>query len=58
MCDADLIERKNLIVFMGYWFDILNGKSKSKSQELVREIHNYLEFYKYQTLLNFLKTLK
>lgn len=54
---CDLISEKNLMRFMGYWFDILNGDKKSKSPQLLAQIHEYLIFYGYTELKEFLNNL-
>jgi hypothetical protein len=55
LCRCDLISEKNFILFMEYWFNILSGESMSKNRELVEQIHKYLEFYNYGSLLYFIK---
>lgn len=54
MSKAGLVERESLIIFMEYWLNILSGESKNKPYELIEAIRNYLEFYEYYDLLNFI----
>jgi len=51
---SKLISKENLILFLEYWFDILSGYANNKKRELVEQIHNYLTFYGYTNLLNFI----
>lgn len=54
MSKVKLIEKKNLIMFLQYWFRILKGNNKNKSEELVKQINNYLNFYGYEELYEFI----
>lgn len=58
MSEVGLIDRENLTLFLEYWFKILSGESKSKSVKIVEAIRNYLEFYGYETLIEFLDDYK
>ena len=51
---SKLIEEKNLVLFLEYWFDILSGDSHSKDRELVEQFHKYMDFYNYKNLYIFL----
>ncbi len=51
---SNLISKKNLILFMDYWFKILSGESNNKKTDVVKQIHIYLNFYGYDHLYNFL----
>ena len=50
-----LVDKKNLKKFLQYWVNILNGTNKNKPESFVKTIGNYLSFYKYEEVLNFLK---
>jgi hypothetical protein len=52
--DCGLIDHKNLKRFLKYWVDILNGDKKNKPKELVQTIQDYLEFYGYEDVLEFI----
>lgn len=54
MSKAKLIKKENLIMFMEYWFRIIKGNKTSKTQELVKQINNYLVFYGYDDLYEFI----
>ena len=54
MSKTNLVSKENLILFMGYWLDILSGRSKNKPHELILQIHKYLEFYGYDELKKFI----
>jgi len=46
--DTGLIDQKDTIRFLGYYLDILSGKRKSKSNEFVFQLKNYMDFYGYE----------
>jgi hypothetical protein len=50
-----LVDEKNLKKFLVYWMNILNGKSNNKPKLFTDIIHEYLIFYGYQDVLNFIK---
>ena len=49
-----LISEDNLILFLEYWFEILSGNKKNKDKKIIEQIHNYMSFYGYKTLLEFI----
>jgi hypothetical protein len=51
---SKLISEENLILFLEYWFDILSGYVHNKKRNNTEQIHNYLQFYGYLHLYNFL----
>ena len=51
MAETGLIDGDNLKKFLSYWIEILNGHRSSKSNELRKQIKNYLSFYSYDTLI-------
>lgn len=55
LCKSKLISEKNFKLFYEYWLNILSGRKQSKSRELKEQIHNYLDFYGYDHLLQFIK---
>ena len=56
MSEAKIVSEKNLRKNLDYWFDILNGKSATKPKELIDAIENYLDFYGYDELKEFIKS--
>lgn len=54
MSKAELINEENLKMFLDYWFNILSGKRKSKSNEIISAIDNYMYFYDFDELKKFL----
>ena len=54
LCETGLIDKENLKIYMKYWFDILTHKKNSKSLILINKIHEYLDYYGYKDLYNFL----
>ena len=52
--DCGLIEHKDLKRFLKYYIDILNGDKKNKPNDFVTTIHNYLDFYGYEDVLEFI----
>jgi hypothetical protein len=52
--DCGLIDHDNLKKFLKYWIEILNGDKKNKPKDLVQTIQNYLEFYGYEDVLEFI----
>jgi hypothetical protein len=55
LSETGLVDKKNLKKFLKYWIDILNGKKKNKPKSFVKTIENYLKFYGYTEVLEFLK---
>jgi hypothetical protein len=55
LSNTGLVDKKNLKKFLKYWVDILNGIKKNKPESFVKTIGNYLSFYKYEEVLEFLK---
>lgn len=54
LCECKLIDEENTRFLLSYYINILNGKSKSKSKEYVKQIKTYLTFYKYNLVLEFI----
>lgn len=54
MSKVDLINQDNLKVFLDYWFKILSGKTENKPNNFVYAVRDYLTFYGFETLKNFL----
>jgi hypothetical protein len=50
-----LVDKKNLKKFLQYWIGILNGKKQNKPENFINAINNYLNFYGYYEVSNFLK---
>lgn len=50
-----LINKKNLHLLLEYYLNIISGKSKYKSKKYINQIKNYLSFYNYDVVLDFLK---
>lgn len=55
LSNTGLVDKRNLKKFLKYWIDILNGKKKNKPKSFVKTIENYLKFYGYTEVLEFLK---
>jgi len=55
LSNTGLVDKRNLKKFLKYWIDILNGKKKNKPESFVKTIENYLKFYGYTEVLEFLK---
>ena len=49
-----LISEDNLILFLEYWFEILSGQKENKDKKVLEQIETYLDFYGYNTLLEFI----
>ena len=49
-----LISEDNLILFLEYWFEILSGQKENKDKKVLEQIERYLDFYGYNTLLEFI----
>jgi hypothetical protein len=58
MAQAGLVDKKNLVLFLEYWFKILSGISKSKSHEVLNEMWKYMNFYGYVDLIQFIEEYK
>lgn len=56
MTKNGLIDKQGLNMFMGYWFNILSGKTNNKSLEVKRQIMLYLDFYNYNVLKEYIET--
>jgi hypothetical protein len=54
LAESGMISEKNLRIFLNYWFNILNGNKKSKSSKIVSQFKNYMLFYGYEKLYNFI----
>ena len=54
LSEAGLISEKNYRFFMKYWFEIITGKNKSKSDEIIKQLEHYLKFYGYSDLYDFM----
>ena len=54
MSKVDLINQENLKIFLNYWFKILSGKSENKKEKFYKTIDNYLSYYGFSTLKQFL----
>jgi len=54
MSKTGLVKKKNLIIFMEYWFKIISGRTNKKSPELSNQIKKYLKFYEFDILVDFL----
>jgi hypothetical protein len=55
LSNTGLVDKINLKKFLKYWVDILNGEKKNKPKSFVKTIENYLKFYGYTEVLEFLK---
>jgi len=55
LSNTGLVDKRNLKKFLKYWIDILNGKKKNKPESFVKTIENYLKFYGYTEVSEFLK---
>lgn len=55
MTKNGLIDKKGLNLFMGYWFNILSGRSNSKNYEIKLQIHRYLDFYGFVILKQYIE---
>ena len=55
LSNTGLVDRNNLKKFLKYWVDILNGNKQNKAENFVNTIKNYLDFYGYDEVSNFLK---
>jgi len=55
LSNTGLVDKKNLKKFLKYWIIILNGKKQNKPESFVKTIENYLKFYGYTEVLEFLK---
>jgi hypothetical protein len=49
-----LIDEKNLRLLLSYYINILNGNSRRKDPEYIEQIKNYLKFYNYSLVLEFI----
>lgn len=52
--DCNLIDESNLRKFLKYWIEIIRGDKKNKSSEIIKSLHNYLEFYDYIEVKKFI----
>jgi hypothetical protein len=50
-----LVDSANLRRFMQYWIDILNGTKLNKPSSLIITLHEYLEFYGYSDVIEFIR---
>jgi hypothetical protein len=55
LSNTGLVDKRNLKKFLKYWIIILNGKKQNKPESFVKKIENYLKFYGYTEVLEFLK---
>jgi hypothetical protein len=55
LSNTGLVDKKNLKKFLQYWINILNGTNKNKPETLIKTFHNYLEYYGYKEVLEFIK---
>jgi hypothetical protein len=58
LADCGLVDRKNLKRFLKYWIEILNGTKKSKSKEFIKTIDDYLTFYDFMDVKDFISNKK
>lgn len=54
LAESGMISKKNLRVFLNYWFSILNGNKKSKSSKIINQFKKYMAFYGYDKLYSFI----
>lgn len=52
---TDLVDEKNLRKFIQYWISILNGTKQNKPKSLVETFKNFIEYYGYSEVSEFLK---
>jgi hypothetical protein len=52
---AGLIDEDRLKMFLSYWFSILNGERKNKSQAFALSVKKYMLFYGYEELYEFIE---
>jgi hypothetical protein len=58
LCEQNLVPKESLILQMRYWFNILKGNTdRSKSREIVDMLNQYMEYYGYTELREFLRRL-
>jgi len=55
LSNTGLVDKRNLKKFLKYWVDILNGNKRNKPESFVKTIENYLKFYGYTEVSEFLK---
>lgn len=55
MTKNNLIDKNGLNLFMGYWFNILSGKTNNKNYEIKLQIHRYLDFYGFNILKQYIE---
>jgi hypothetical protein len=55
LSNTGLVDKGNLKKFLKYWINILNGTKQNKPESFVKTIENYLKFYGYTEVLEFLK---
>jgi hypothetical protein len=55
LSETGLIDGKNLRKFMKYWFEILNGSKKNKPREFNEKLTNYMEYYDFGGILDFVR---
>ena len=54
LSECGLISKRDLAKFMDYWISILNGERSSKSQKLNSQINEYMLFYGFNKLHDFI----
>jgi hypothetical protein len=55
LSNTGLVDKRNLKKFLKYWIIILNGAKQNKPESFVKTIENYLNFYGYAEVSEFLK---
>lgn len=55
LSNTGLVDKKNLRKFLQYWISILNGTKQNKPKVLIETFENYLEYYGYSEVLEFIK---
>lgn len=55
LSEIGLVEEKNLRVLLNYWIEIIDGRKNNKPDEFVFKIKNYMRFYGYNSLLDFIE---
>jgi hypothetical protein len=54
LAKAGMIDEKNLRLFLKYWLQIMNGTKKSKKQEFLMQLEEYISFYGYDNVHEFI----
>jgi hypothetical protein len=54
LAESGMISKRNLRMFLNYWFNILGGNKKSKPSKLINQFKVYMLFYGYEKLFKFL----